>query len=89
LILFLCHWFWDFENGWSFDWATNGRDLLLDQKTEQSVTRGSATPQLQQANHFFQSAKLQAPREILFPEKAASPCFRTTSKPSALMSISA
>ena len=27
--LLSCHWFGDFENGWSFDWAINGYDLLL------------------------------------------------------------
>ena len=26
-----CHWFWYFENGWSFDWAINGEDLWLNQ----------------------------------------------------------
>lgn len=26
-----CHWFWDFENGWSFAWAINGHDLWLNQ----------------------------------------------------------
>jgi len=24
-----CHWFYGFENGWSFDWAVNGEDLWL------------------------------------------------------------
>ena len=36
LIIFLhkmrCHRFGDFGNGWSFDWAINGRNLLLEQK---------------------------------------------------------
>ena len=33
-----CHWFWVFENGWSFDWAINGRGFIfLHLKSEKST----------------------------------------------------